>query len=193
MTTNMDPSSNVLLSGPVQPGGVYLLWTELAVAQTLAFGKFRHGERIHLPMGGYVYVGSAHGKRGASSLGYRLLRHATRTDGSPHPIRATLFNTLQEKGLPAKIPNQKTLHWHIDYLLDLPNAALQEAAAILTDRRMENKIAAVLENMPETQVVAAGLGASDHAGRTHLLHVPAGKVWWEWLTRRIRDDGNLFL
>jgi len=193
MRTNIENTPNIMITGPAQPGGVYLLWIVVARAQSLAFGRFRQGEQVHLPAGGYVYVGSAHGQRGASALGYRLLRHATRTSSPPHPIRAALLNTLQEKGLPAKLPAQKSLHWHIDYLLDLPDADIQGVAAILTDQRMEAKIANTLAQMPETSVPAAGLGASDHAGGTHLLHVPAGQAWWEGLARQIRDDGNLFL
>jgi len=148
---------------------------------------------VHLPAGGYVYVGSAHGQSGASSLGYRLLRHATRRQSSPHHIRPLLLNRLQEKGLPAKLPNQKSLHWHIDYLLERPDATLKGIVAILTEQRIEARIAAALAQMPETQVLAPGLGASDHAGGTHLLHVPVGEAWWVALTRQIRDDGNLFL
>lgn len=193
MATDTDTSPIIILSGPPQASGVYLLWITLAGAQSLAFGRYRRGEPVSLPAGGYVYVGSAHGKRGASSLGYRLLRHATRSEGSPHHMRPLLLKRLQEKGLPAKLPNQKSLHWHIDYLLESPDATLEGIAAIMTGQRMEARIAAALAQMPETRVVAAGLGASDHAGGTHLLHVPAGRAWWAGLTRQIRDDGNLFL
>jgi Uri superfamily endonuclease len=193
MTMNIKSDPTITLIGPAQPGGVYLLWIALAKEQSLAFGRFRRGEQIHLPAGGYLYVGSAYGQRGAATIGYRLLRHATRTSSLPHSIRPRLLNTLQEKGLPAKLPTRKSLHWHIDYLLDLPEAKLQGVIAILTNQRMEAKMATALAKQPETLVLAIGLGASDHAGGTHLLHIPAGQAWWESLTRQIRDDGNLFL
>lgn len=194
MTANS--TSPITLTGPAQPSGVYLLWIGLAEEAALSFGKFRQGERFQLPAGNYVYIGSAHGKRGASSLGYRLLRHATRTNGVAHPIRPRLLKTLQEKGLPAKNPTQKTCHWHIDHLLDHPASSLQGVDAWMTDQHLEAALADKLAQMPETSIVVPGLGASDHAGGTHLLLFSSSSAdvrWWAQLVGRIRDDGNLFL
>ncbi|MCB2178675.1 GIY-YIG nuclease family protein [bacterium] len=193
MTTLTGKIPHISLTGPTEPGGVYLLWIQLSQTHSVSFGRFQQGKRIQLPAGHYVYIGSAHGQRGASSLGYRLLRHASRSAGPPHPIRPLLLKRLQERGLPAKTPTQKSLHWHIDYLLELPDAQLTDVAARMTNQKLEAVLADVLADFPETVILAPGLGASDHARGTHLMQVAADTEWWEALIAKFGDDVNLFL
>ena len=82
--------------------GVYLLEIALSQPVTLAFGRFQQGRHFTLPAGSYLYVGSALGQRGATTLAGRLLRHATRTVAQPpHAIRSGLQIALQQVGLTA--------------------------------------------------------------------------------------------
>ena len=72
-------SESIYLWGDHGVQGVYLLEIALSQPLTLAFGRFQQGRRFTLPAGTYLYVGSALGQRGATTLAGRLLRHATRT------------------------------------------------------------------------------------------------------------------
>ncbi len=159
-------------------GGTYILLIELAETITLTFGRFQKGMRFTLPAGLYIYVGSALGQKGASSLSYRLLRHVTRTgDKPPHIIRRALQNGLSTCGLPAPLPKRKTLRWHIDYLLDETAASLVHVAAIRSSLRLESPIACWLMARDGVTVPIVGLGAQDTRGETHLLHLAHNGVW----------------
>ncbi len=181
----IDPDIQILGRGT--NGGCYLLAIGLNGDQNLRFGMFNQGQEICLNAGEYLYVGSARSEQGASNLGYRLLRHATRSgDAPPHAIRNRLLHAIIDAGLPAKVPDQKTCRWHIDYLLDIPQA---EITAVIAARSLlpdEKRFAERLAAMPETGIPAHGLGASDHPGGTHLLLVQAGKEWWENLPKLIQ-------
>jgi len=169
--------------------GIYLLGITLPVPCQLAFGRFRQGQQIHLPAGEYLYIGSAYGQKGSSSLGYRLLRHTCRSNPqTPHRIQAELYKRLQANHLPGKIPAQKKLHWHIDYLLDSTQAEIFFIHGHRTTRRLEQIAAQALAAMQQTEVFAPGLGASDHTGGTHLLLVNASQTWWQQLPGFLRQE-----
>jgi len=153
------------------PGGVYLLRIQIAEPLSVVFGRFRHGVVIPIPAGEYIYVGSALG-----GLGRRLLRHATRSDSSAHPVRSALVDHFGFTPPPAK-----RLRWHVDFLLDQPEAALTHVIAIHTARRIESPLAEWLMNHPDTWIPAPGLGASDDKGHTHLLGVAFGSSLWSEL------------
>ena len=72
----------------------------------------------------------------------------------------------------------KTLHWNVDFLLDLSSAELVGISAIRSRKRLENRLAKQLEEDPHTGVIERGLGANDVPGNTHLLHVSATEAWW---------------
>ena len=174
ITFSRDHSSRKKLNS-----GIYLLGISLAARCQLVFGRYRQGQQIDLPAGEYLYIGSAYGQKGSSSLGYRLLRHTCRSSPqTPHRIQAELYSQLQANHLPAKIPTQKKLHWHIDYLLDSGQAEIFFIHAHYTTQRMEQPTAQTLAALPETKIFAPGLGASDHAGGTHLFSVNASQSWW---------------
>ncbi|MEN8243195.1 MAG: GIY-YIG nuclease family protein [Chloroflexota bacterium] len=176
-------TSFITLLGTESPGGVYLLRVYLAQPTTLTFGRHRGGTPIPLPRGEYLYIGSA-----LSALTNRLLRHATRGGNQPaHQIRDALHSTLIETGLKGKLPTQKTVRWHIDYLLDLPSAEITAVLALRTDQKLEKPLAESLAALPETLPVSPGLGASDHPGQTHLLQVKKGNHCWE----RIINDWSI--
>ena len=148
---------------------------------------FKQGQEICLKSGIYLYAGSARAEQGASSLGSRLLRHATRSGDMPqHAIRKRLHHALIDAGLPAKVPARKTPHWHIDYLLDLPQADLCGVIAVRSPQVDEVTLADALAAMPETSIPARGLGASDHPGGTHLFRVQARRTWWENLPKLLQ-------
>ena len=180
-------------------GGVYVLHVRVAAPLSVVFGRFRGGQPVAVPAGDYLYVGSALG-----GLAGRLLRHATRSavrsralqcdlgpeedraealdyePKAPHAIRDELAARLAAAGLAARPPAVKRLHWHIDYLLDEPDAALAGVWAWRTAAPLESALAAWLLTLPGVIPLAPSLGASDDRGRTHLLRVA------EWNT----DDAD---
>ena len=138
---------------------------------TLKFGRFKKGKLISLPTGDYVYVGSALSQKGSTSLARRLIRHATRSNHkSPHPIREIMINRFSECGLGPRdlLPKHgKTLHWNIDFLLDLQSAELVNIFAI---RSTENRIAKRLEQNPHRDYRTK----CDRV--PHMLRVPEDKT-----------------
>ncbi len=99
------------LSSPT-PGGVYLLRIQLIEPLSVVFGRFRKGVVIPLSAGEYLYVGSALG-----GLGRRLLRHATRSDGSAHPVRQR-WSTISASPRPR--PNGCAGMWTICWISPKP-------------------------------------------------------------------------
>ncbi|NDJ84269.1 MAG: DUF123 domain-containing protein [Chloroflexi bacterium] len=162
--------------------GAYVLRILLRRPADIRFGRFNQGQPIFLTHGEYAYVGSAMGTKGASQLGSRLLRHATRSeDHLPHPIRHHLEIAFRRPP-----PRQKTPFWHIDYLLDSPAAELTHVYAVHASLRLEVTIAALLQENPHTTVIVPGLGASDARQHTHLLRVAADERWWtRWLVNQL--------
>ncbi len=179
--------------GDEAQSGTYLLRICVSQDERLAFGRFRGGRQILVPAGDYVYVGSAMGKRG-SPLAARALRHCTRrAPRPPHHIRAGLLAVFSQIGLGGgKLypPQDKKLHWHIDYLVDLPSVEIVQVFILRSAERMEGRAARWLAAQPETAVLAKGLGAGDVPGGTHLLRALAGARWWgtlkkEWESGRV--------
>lgn len=91
------------------------------------------------PTGIYLYVGSAMGPGG---LAARLARHCR---------------------------EQKTRHWHIDYLLE--PATVEAIWWQVTNERIECRWAAAALALPGASVPVARFGASDCTCRTHLVHL----------------------
>ena len=171
----------VVILGENSPGGVYLLRIRLAADSEVSFGRFRNGDPLSLEAGEYVYIGSAHGRRGSSTLANRLLRHATRSKGKPHLIQEELVQVLSDAGLVGKLPTKKTVRWHIDYLLDLQEAEITGVLAYRATEQVEKPLAERLETDEHTHPVAPGLGASDHPGHSHLVKVVVNDDWWDSL------------
>jgi Uri superfamily endonuclease len=179
---NKERKPRVVIHGEDTPGGVYLLRIRLAADLEVTFGRFHNGEPLPLQAGEYIYIGSAHGTRGVSTIANRLLRHAARSDGKPpHQIREELQESLSKADLAGKLPSGKTVRWHIDYLLDLPEAEITGILAFRTTEKIEKKLAESLEAEPHTHPVAPGLGASDHPGHSHLLRFEGGDGFWSEL------------
>lgn len=179
--------SKITILGDPYPCGVYLLAIRLSEDNELTFGEFQHGKPVILPAGTYLYVGSAYGQHRTASLGYRLLRHASRSGSAPpHLIRPALQRSLEAAGLLGSLPKRKTPHWHIDYLLDLPTAEINGVVVMRISRNIEAEVAEHLNQQPETLVFAKGLGASDYPGKTHLFFVDADANWWSKLPDNVK-------
>lgn len=182
---------SIVIIGNDSQAGTYLLRIHLKENITLKFGRFKKGKLISLPTGDYVYIGSALSEKGATSLARRLIRHATRTgDKLPHPIREKMINRFIECGLGPRdlLPKRgKTLHWNIDFLLDLQSAELVNIFAIRSTERLENRLAKRLEQDPHTKIIERGLGANDTPGNTHLLHIQENRTWWSPLTNKVKS------
>ena len=168
--------------------GSYVLLIALERDIEVAFGKFRKGEPIELEPGNYLYVGSAlGGAKGRFPLASRLLRHASRSGGQPaHAIRSALLDLFMswEYRQPGS-QGTKKLHWHIDYLLDRPEAEIAHVFIFPGEERLEPQLAELLAAMPETAPIADRLGAQDAASGTHLFSiddvanlVERLKAWW---------------
>ena len=100
-----------------------------------------------------------------------------------------MINRFSECGLGPRdlLPkHEKTLHWNIDFLLDLQSAELVNIFAIRSTERLENRIAKRLEQDPHTEIIERGLGANDAPGNTHLLRVREDRMWWVSLADKVR-------
>jgi len=182
---------SIVIIGDDSQAGTYLLRIHLKENITLKFGRFKKGKLISLPIGDYVYIGSALSEKGSTSLARRLIRHATRTgDKRPHPIREKMINRFIECGLGPRdlLPKHgKTLYWNVDFLLDLPSVELTNIFAIRSAERLENRLAKRLERDPHTEIIERGLGANDAPGATHLLRIRENRMWWASLTDKVKS------
>ena len=181
---------SIRIIGDNSQAGTYILRIRLKENTTLQFGRFKKGKLISLPAGDYTYVGSALSEKGATSLARRLVRHATRSRDKPsHAIREKMINQFAVCGLGNGnlLPKQgKTLHWNVDFLLDLQSAEIVNIFAIRSPKRLENRIARWLEHDPHTDIIESGLGANDVPGATHLLRVREDKMWWTSFMDEVR-------
>ena len=189
---------NIVIIGDDSQAGTYVLRIHLKENTTLKFGRFKKGKRISLPIGDYVYVGSALSEKGATSLARRLIRHATRSgDKPPHAIREAMVKQFHNCGLGPSDPlpkNGKKLFWNVDFLLDLPSAELVNIFAVRSAERLENRLATRLEQDRHTEIIEPGLGANDTPGNTHLLRVQADKIWWASVADKVKvvlEDSTL--
>jgi len=92
--------------------GSYLLGLRVERPLSLSYGA----KRGRLEAGPYLYLGSA-----LRGLGPRLLRHAQRLRGPPHPALHAL-----KRAFPGAQGQKGALRWHVDYLLE--NAHVQLVA-----------------------------------------------------------------
>ena len=182
---------SIVIIGDDSQVGTYILGIHVKENITLKFGRFKKGKLISLPAGDYVYIGSALSEKGATSLARRLIRHATRSKHKPpHSIRKKMINRFTECDLGPRdlFPkHDKTLHWNVDFLLDLPSTELINIFAIRSPERLENRLAKRLEQDPHTEIIEPGLGANDAPGHTHLLHIPENSMWWASLTEKVKE------
>jgi Uri superfamily endonuclease len=154
--------------------GSYILLIRVSKPFELVFGRFQQGKLFTIPEGDYLYIGSAlGGVNKGSPLARRLLRHASRSGANaPHAIRAAMMTLFQreefmESG--AIEPSEKKIRWHIDYLLEQREAEIDHIIIIRSPLRLEQQLSELLQPLPETSLIAPGLGAQDSRNSTHLL------------------------
>ncbi len=169
----------LILLGEDLPCGAYVLRIHVEKALHIRFGRFKGGKVVGVSAGEYAYVGSAIGRKGSTTLAARLIRHATRSDGSlPHSIRKEIIRQLG-----GKTPKAKTLFWNIDYLLDEQAATIVQVYVLRSMKHLEVAVAQTM--MQDAVVFESGLGANDAPGQTHLLRIEYGDVWWDSLRERL--------
>ena len=180
---------SIVVLGADHPCGCYVLRIHLTTSVHLNYGGFKKRRRFELHAGDYTYIGSAHSRRGASSLAHRLIRHATRSaNQTPHRIRQQMIHHFHAIGLGSsdQLPrNTKRLRWNVDHLLDLTEAELLGFYLLRTQRNIEASLGKFIENDEHTIVFAKGLGANDIPGNTHILRVEATADWWSELGQRL--------
>ncbi|NTW52411.1 MAG: DUF123 domain-containing protein [Chlorobiaceae bacterium] len=154
--------------------GTYILLIDICAPVTVSFGRFLGGRAIGLEPGKYLYVGSALGHaKGSFPLAGRLLRHASRSgNGAVHALRSELLELFVSMGyLRQAKSGVKKLHWHIDYLLDLPEAEIVHVVMLMGPLKVEGPLAELVASMPEASAVADRLGAQDARSGTHLFRI----------------------
>ncbi len=165
----------VVVFGDRQFGGAYVLRMVVQKKMCVSFGRFLGGQKVDVPPGVYVYVGSAMGCW--KKLGQRLARHATRSGfKSRYAIRQKMGDVFGEDVLPV---GEKRLRWHVDYLLDQQAVDITHVLAICSAMRLEGDIADALLADETTHILVPGLGASDAPTKTHLLRVSGDMAWWQ--------------
>ena len=128
-------------------GGVYLLHMMVREPLCVVFGRFRRGAVIALSAGDYAYVGSAMG-----GLGRRLLRHATRSDASAHPVRPALIDHFGLTPPPAKkkeegrefIKDKRVIYIYHDRVDAIGDDSKTEAHTFLAVRQAIDELAALV-------------------------------------------------
>ena len=182
--------------GPACSCGTYLLRIDVTRPVRLRFGRFAGGAPIALQAGCYAYIGSAMARKGSASLVRRALRHATRSGQKPpHALRGLLLEHFTHIGLcssnrPFPMPN-KTVHWHIDHLLDLERTNLHSAFFLHGEKTLENALARLILSDAHAAAFAPGLGASDAPGQTHLLRIDSTPSWWTDISHRLAATFSL--
>lgn len=157
--------------------GSYILLIRLSCSVKLAFGRFQFGRLITFTGGEYLYIGSALGKEEStgSPLARRVIRHASRSEEKkPHKIRPALLQLFSGDDFASssnRAPSTKKLRWHIDYLLDLPEAEITHIVIMRSPLKLEDKLSELLESSNATSIVATHLGAGDTRNSTHLLKI----------------------
>ena len=190
MATN-DQLPKLTLIGSESQAGSYLLRIRVTTDLVLNFGRFKKGKQIAVSKGTYAYVGSALSQKGSTSLGRRLIRHATRTGQKPsQAIRQHLLERFQVVGLgqgDLRPRNGKTLFWNIDHLLDRESVRLTHVIALRSPDRIEASLGQFMMQDKATVIFEAGLGANDVPGNTHILQVVADEAWWIVLPERLGE------
>jgi len=109
-------TSSVVILGDEGQAGTYVLRMRVHCDLKLAFGRFKKGKIVSVPAGHYLYVGVGLAEKGGSSLGVRIMRHATRTNGQElHSIRHDMISHFKQIGLNGRTEanrDKKKFRWH---------------------------------------------------------------------------------
>ncbi len=157
--------------GSMVQSGTYILVIDVRADISIRIGKSNKRQNIEFPEGTYIYIGSAMGKKGASSLGNRLIRHVSRSNGIDHKIKPLLIKYFNKEGINHTNNSKKTLFWNIDYLLEKINVEVTNIICKRSDIPLEKMWSEYLECYPNTFIISRGFGANDHKGHTHLIGI----------------------
>lgn len=120
--------------------GTYLL---LIYVQKKSFINIGALGRIEFQEGYYIYVGSAIGNKGSTTLLNRVKRHV---DSS----------------------SNKKLHWHIDYLLDCEYTYISKIFLLPSIERLECLLSSELKDSCDKYIY--NFGSSDCTCESHLFY-----------------------
>ena len=120
--------------------GSYILVIQLQEESELKIGAL--GSKV-FKKGYYLYVGSAMGKRGSTSLINRVKRHISS-------------------------PCEKSKHWHIDYLLENEYANIIRILLIPSINKIECIISSEIKKRSDGLI--ENFGSSDCTCRSHLYY-----------------------
>lgn len=154
--------------------GTYVLWITLDAPACFTAGALG---QLSLEPGTYLYVGSAR-----QGLAARVGRHLRRTHGAPQDI--ALSPELAALPPPS---GPKRPRWHIDYLLELPGAVMQDIT-LLQGQYCECGLVRRLRDSAIAGVPLKGFGASDCGSGcgAHLLLLASSKK--EQALQLIKED-----
>ncbi|MHA1293189.1 MAG: GIY-YIG nuclease family protein [Promethearchaeota archaeon] len=107
--------------------------------------------KILFEKGKYYYIGSAMGEKGSSSLINRVKRHL-------------------------KPPENKKLHWHIDYFLNNKECQIIKLSLIPSAIRLECVIAKEL--IKRSDGFIKGFGCSDCSCKSHLIYFKNSSLFY---------------
>ena len=130
--------------------GNYILVISVNDETDILIGKLGN---IFFRKGIYYYIGSAMGKIGSSTLENRIKRHI-------------------------RFPQQKKIHWHIDYLLENKDVSLIKLFLIPHRQKLECILAQELLNMSDGFIEK--FGSSDCVCQSHLTYF---KDWDRYLLK----------
>jgi len=119
--------------------GTYILVIKFYNNACLRIGK----RKIFFKKGYYFYIGSAMGSYGSTTLLNRVKRHL-------------------------KLPDQKRIHWHIDYLLKDESAIIIKIYLIPSKYKLECIFAQELIDFSDSYV--ENFGNSDCNCKSHLIY-----------------------
>ena len=149
------------------PCGIYVLLITVLSDLDLKFGRFKKGKVIHLPRSHYLYVGSALGQKGSTSLAHQI-----------RPQMLEFFPNIQLGKGDLRPSKPKNLFWNIDHLLNCTEVEINGLVGLRTEAKLEAEIGKQLELRPDTHIIEKGLGANDIKENTHLLQfVDSNRNW----------------
>lgn len=179
-------NADITCIGEVGQSGTYLLRIQVLNDHVLSFGRFKKGKEISIQAREYLYIGSALAKKGATTLGNRLSRHLSRTNGIDHLLRNKLQTFFDDIGIKyTSNPSPKQKFWNIDHLNDLSDSEVIGIIFIRSPKALENTWSRFLEADSDTEIFEKGLGANDSNGATHIQQSRFTHEKWKQLPTKL--------
>ena len=71
--------------------GAYVIVFKILDDLEIKIGNKKNNKKIFFKKGNYIYIGSAMGKKGSTTLQNRIFRHTKRANQKPHTIQNELL------------------------------------------------------------------------------------------------------